>query len=75
MGASKAGYSASAEFQGKANFVQIRTYYDNKCMLSPRGVGVEHWPCNPRVSGSIPGTGNLKKLFIWMKIHGHTQKS
>ena len=49
--------------------------------VSPRGVGVdvdhgvEHWPCNPRVSGSIPGVGNLKKLFIWMKIHGLTQKS
>ena len=37
--------------------------------VSPCGVGVEHWPCNPRVSGSIPGYGNLKKLFIWMKIH------
>ena len=33
---------------------------------------LEHWPCNPRVSGSIPGAGNLKKLFIWMKIHGLT---
>ena len=32
-------------------------------ILSPRGVGVEHWPCNPRVSGSIPG-----KLFI-MDLH------
>ena len=43
--------------------------------LSPRGIGVEHWPCNPRVSGSISGTGNLKKLFIRMKIHGLTQNS
>ena len=41
----------------------------------PRSVGVEHWPCNPRVSGSLPGAGNLKKLFIWMKIHGLTQNS
>ena len=31
--------------------------------------GIECWPCNPRVSGSISGTGNLKKLLIWMKIH------
>ena len=35
--------------------------------------GIECWPCMPRVSGSISGTGNLKKLFIWMKIHGLTQ--
>ena len=41
----------------------------------PRGVGGERWPCNPRVSGSIPGAANLKKLFIWMKIHGLTQNS
>ena len=31
--------------------------------------GIERWPCNPRISGSIPGSGNLKKLFILMKIH------
>ena len=30
--------------------------------------GIECWPCIPRVSGSMPGAGNLKKLFIWMKI-------
>ena len=42
--------------------------------VRPRGVGVEHWPCNPRVSGAIHGAGNLKRLFIWMKIHGLTQK-
>ena len=24
----------------------------------PFGVGVEHWPCNPSVSGSIPSAGN-----------------
>ena len=41
---------------------------------SARGVG-EHWTCNLRVSGSIPGAGNLKKLFNWMKIHGLPQKS
>ena len=29
---------------------------------------------NQRVSGSSPGDGNLEKLFIWMKIHGLTQK-
>ena len=40
----------------------------------PYGVEVERWLCNPRVSGSIPGAGNLEKLFIWMKIHGLTQK-
>ena len=28
------------------------------------------WTCNPRVSGSIPGNSNLKRLFNWMKIHG-----
>ena len=35
----------------------------------PRGVGGEHW------IGSIPSAGNLKKLLIWMKIHGLLQKS
>ena len=35
--------------------------------------GIVHWPCNPRVSGSNPYASNLKKLFIWMKIHGLTQ--
>ena len=30
--------------------------------VSPHGVGVEHWPCNPRVNGSIPATSNLKNL-------------
>ena len=30
---------------------------------------IEHWLCNPRISGLIPGSGNLKKLFIVMKIH------
>ena len=40
----------------------------------PYGVKVERWLCNPRVSGSIPGAGNLEKLFIWMKSHGLTQK-
>ena len=37
----------------------------------PCGVGVELWPSNPRVSGSIHGASNLKKLFI----HGLTQNS
>ena len=40
-----------------------------------RGVGGECWTCEPRVSGSSPGAGNLKKLLIWMKIHGLPQKS
>ena len=40
----------------------------------PYGVEEECWLCNPRVSGSIPGTINLEKLFIQMKIHGITQK-
>ena len=43
--------------------------------VSPCGVEVEHWFCNPRVSGSVSGANNLKKLFIWMKIHGLTQNS
>ena len=40
MGASKAGYSASAEFQGTTNFVQIRTrYYSiNVCILTEKYV-------------------------------------
>ena len=42
---------------------------------SPHGVGGELWTCNPRVSGSILSTSNLKKLFDWMKIHGFPQKS
>ena len=40
----------------------------NKIVRSSRGVEGEHWTCNPRVSGSIPIAGNLKKLLIWMKI-------
>ena len=44
-------------------------------LVTVNGVEVERWLCNPRVSGSIPGTGNLEKLFIWMKIHGLTQNS
>ena len=44
-------------------------------MWVPHGVEIERWLCNPRVSGSIPGTDNLEKLFIWMKIHGLTQIS
>ena len=40
----------------------------------PHGVEVERWLCIPRVSCSNPGTGNLEKLFIWMKIHGLAQK-
>ena len=30
----------------------------------PYGIGVELWPCDPRVSGSIPGGGNLKKRSL-----------
>ena len=30
----------------------------------PLGVGGECWTCDPRVSGSSPGAGNLKKLLI-----------
>ena len=41
--------------------------------VETQGVEVERWLCNPRVSGLIPGAGNLKKLLIWMKIHGLTQ--
>ena len=40
---------------------------------SPMAEGIERWLCNQRVSGSIAGTGNLKKLLIWMKIHGLIQ--
>ena len=36
---------------------------------SPMVEGIKRCPCNPRVGGSIPGTDNLKKLLIWMKIH------
>ena len=36
--------------------------------------GIVNWlTCNPRISSSIPGARNLKKLLNWMKIHGHTQ--
>ena len=28
----------------------------------PHGVEVERWLCNPRVSGSNPGAGNLEKV-------------
>ena len=40
----------------------------------PHGVEVDCWLSNPRASVSIPCTCNLEKLFIWMKIHGLTQK-
>ena len=33
----------------------------------------ECWTCNPRAIASIPSAGNLKKLLIWMKIHGLPQ--
>ena len=42
---------------------------------SPPWCRGEPWTCNPRVSSSILGAGNLKKLLIWMKIHGLPQKS
>ena len=32
--------------------------------VAPRVVGLERKPCDPRVSGSIPDAGNLKKLLI-----------
>ena len=41
----------------------------------PCGIGGERWTCDPRVSGLIPGAVNLKKLLIWMKIHGLPQES
>ena len=47
-----------------------RAILHQKLRGSPRVVGGECWTCNPRVSGSIPGGGNLKKLSNWMKIHG-----
>ena len=40
---------------------------------SPHGVGTERWTCNPKVRGAIPGAGNLRKNFNWMKIHGLPQ--
>ena len=40
---------------------------------SPMADGIQLWPCNPRVSGSIPGAGKLKKLLLRMKIHGLSQ--
>ena len=54
--------------------LKVSGYFKLKyCLfMSPHNVGVEHWFCNSRVSGAIPG--NLKKLFIWIKIHGLTQK-
>ena len=33
--------------------------------LIRRGIVGERWTCDPRVSGSNPGAGNLKKLLIW----------
>jgi hypothetical protein len=30
--------------------------------MVPHGVEVERWLCNPRVSGSNPGAGNLEKV-------------
>ena len=35
--------------------------------------GIKRWSCNPRVSVTIPGAGNLKKLLILLKIDGLTQ--
>ena len=45
-------------FQGK----NVRDKMKELALVSPRGVGVECCPCNPRVSGLIPGAGNLKKV-------------
>ena len=39
----------------------------------PLGVGGECWTCDPRVSGSSPGDGNLKKSGLessWLKSLG-----
>ena len=49
-----------------------KTEYDSH-LVSPPWCRDKRWPCNPRVSGSIPCAGNLKKLLIWMKIHELTQ--
>ena len=40
----------------------------------PYGVEVEDWLCNPRVNGSIPGSGNLKKLLILDENDSHKIK-
>ena len=50
-----------------------RTIYYEFIQGVPYGVGGERWTCNPRVSGSIPGPCNLKKLLIWKKIHSLPQ--
>ena len=42
-------------------------------LRSPSWCRGERWTCNPRVSGWISGAGNMKKLLIWMKIHGLPQ--
>ena len=40
---------------------------------SAYGVGTERCTCNPKVRGSIPSAGNLRKNFNQMKIHGLPQ--
>ena len=52
-----------------------KKHYKFSLKWVPHGVEGERWLCNPRDCSSIPGTGNLEKLFIWMKIHGLTQTS
>ena len=42
--------------------------------VSPRGVGVEHWPCHPSVSGSIPSAGNLMSCLPGSKFMDSQKK-
>ena len=49
--------------------MEIELIVHQKLRGSPCGVEGECWTCNPKVSGSMPGSSNLKKL----KIHGLPQ--
>ena len=51
----------------------------NLCRCYPKRISEVSTPWSSsrglaRVSGLIPGAGNLKKLFIWTKIYELTQK-
>ena len=55
------------------SFLEWNLYFEHTGFRSSLWCRGELWTCNPKVSGSIPGASNLKKLLIWMKIHGFPQ--
>ena len=66
------GADCSFYVKSIATYAPVFFGYNSSVLASVHGVDVDHWLCNPRVNGSIPGAGMLERLFMWMKIN--TQK-